>query len=87
MTTRREVVETNLSVEDALANRDGLAKAIYARLFQWMVKRVNKTIAVKNKKVKRCTIATLDIYGEMRLTMMIKWNSSVTMLTLGWTRL
>jgi myosin heavy subunit len=81
------VVETNLSVEDALANRDGLAKAIYARLFQWMVKRVNKTIAVKNKKVKRCTIATLDIYGEMRLTMMIKWNSSVTMLTLGWTRL
>ena len=65
MITRRDVVETHLSVEDACANRDGLAKAIYARLFKWMVKRVNKTIAVKNKKTKRCTIATLDIYGTV----------------------
>ncbi|EDQ85472.1 uncharacterized protein MONBRDRAFT_29200 [Monosiga brevicollis MX1] len=63
VTTRREVVETTLSEDNARDNRDALCKAIYARLFEWMVKRVNKTIAVKNKRMKRRGIATLDIYG------------------------
>jgi myosin-1 len=61
--TRRETVATDLSVDAAYTNRDGLAKAIYARMFKWLVKRVNKTIAVKNKRAKRRTIGVLDIYG------------------------
>lgn len=42
--------------------RDALAKFLYASLFDWLVKQINKSLEVG----KRCTggsISILDIYG------------------------
>lgn len=46
--------------------RDALAKAIYDRLFTWIVERINKAIEVPNKKLQsrfNRVIGVLDIYG------------------------
>jgi myosin-1 len=42
--------------------RDGLCKAIYERLFIWLVNRINDKIKPKSKG-KRKAIGVLDIYG------------------------
>eukprot|EP00043_Microstomoeca_roanoka_P019563 m.222390 g.222390 ORF g.222390 m.222390 type:complete len:1269 (+) comp17020_c3_seq1:113-3919(+) len=63
VTTRREVVQMELDHDQAERNRDATCKAIYSRLFSWLVKRVNQTISVKNARTKRRTIGVLDIYG------------------------
>ncbi|GAM22908.1 hypothetical protein SAMD00019534_060830, partial [Acytostelium subglobosum LB1] len=48
------------TVEQAIYARDALAKAIYSRLFDWLVRSINKSIEVTTKgKV----IGVLDIYG------------------------
>ncbi|EFA79585.1 myosin IA heavy chain [Heterostelium album PN500] len=48
------------SVEQALYARDAFAKAIYSKVFDWLVRTINKSIEVKTKgKV----IGVLDIYG------------------------
>lgn len=46
--------------------RDALAKAIYDRLFTWIVGRINKAIEVPNKSLQKKfnrVIGVLDIYG------------------------
>lgn len=46
--------------------RDALAKAIYDRLFTWIVGRINKAIEVPNKNTQKRfnrVIGVLDIYG------------------------
>lgn len=46
--------------------RDALAKAIYDRLFTWIVGRINKAIEVPNKSQQKRfnrVIGVLDIYG------------------------
>lgn len=46
--------------------RDALAKAIYDRLFTWIVERINKAIEVPNKNQQKRfnrVIGVLDIYG------------------------
>jgi myosin I len=46
--------------------RDALAKAIYDRLFTWIVERINKAIEVPNKSQQKRfnrVIGVLDIYG------------------------
>ncbi len=50
-------------MSEAQSARDALGKAIYSRLFTWLVQRINECIEVKNKKTKRRTIGVLDIYG------------------------
>ncbi|KAK0418532.1 hypothetical protein QR680_013620 [Steinernema hermaphroditum] len=50
----------------ALYSRDALAKAIYERLFNWVVQKINEAIAVngcKNGRGKDTVIGVLDIYG------------------------
>jgi len=43
-------------------SRDALAKFIYARLFDWLVEQVNKSLEVRKRQIGR-SISILDIYG------------------------
>ena len=51
-----------LNYIQATATRDALAKAIYDRLFNWIVIRVNKALMVAGAESLLC-IGVLDIYG------------------------
>lgn len=59
--TRDGPITTPLTPGAALSNRDSLAKIIYAKLFDWLVDRVNKAIG----EDKNCfsSVGVLDIYG------------------------
>ena len=43
--------------------RDALAKALYSRLFDWLVQRVNASILVEDTDSSPLSIGVLDIYG------------------------
>ncbi|KAF7822772.1 myosin-2 isoform X1 [Senna tora] len=58
----KDTIAKRLTLWQATDTRDGLAKFIYASLFDWLIEQVNKSLAVG----KRCTgrsISILDIYG------------------------
>lgn len=57
----REVITKPMTVDQAIFARDALAKHLYARLFDWIVSRINRALAFKDK-VNRF-IGVLDIYG------------------------
>ncbi|XP_064590808.1 unconventional myosin-Ia isoform X1 [Zonotrichia leucophrys gambelii] len=59
---RDETVLTTLTVPQGYYGRDALAKNIYSRLFDWLVKRINASIQVKSDK-QRKVMGVLDIYG------------------------
>ncbi|KAL6782533.1 MYO2 [Auxenochlorella protothecoides x Auxenochlorella symbiontica] len=56
-----ERVSRRLSPAAAAEGRDALAKALYARLFDWLVRQVN--VALVAAGAPRASIAVLDIYG------------------------
>uniref|UniRef100_A0AC35GML4 Myosin motor domain-containing protein n=1 Tax=Panagrolaimus sp. PS1159 TaxID=55785 RepID=A0AC35GML4_9BILA len=65
-----EVVRKHLNVNDASANRDALAKMIYACMFNWIVDKVNESLdhqhnaSKSSRRVKSSKfIGVLDIYG------------------------
>lgn len=51
-----------LDNQQAIFTRDALAKAIYDRLFTWLVEKINKSL-VKKVNTKTLLIGVLDIYG------------------------
>ncbi|KAK3748937.1 hypothetical protein QZH41_001566 [Actinostola sp. cb2023] len=57
---KSEVINMKLNVEQACYTRDALAKALYSRLFDYLVQSVNKAM---QKDVVELTIGVLDIYG------------------------
>ncbi|XP_047141172.1 unconventional myosin-Ie isoform X1 [Hydra vulgaris] len=57
---KKEVINMTLNVEQASYTRDALAKALYARLFDYLVESVNKAMQ-KDRSDVSCGI--LDIYG------------------------
>ena len=60
---------TPFNVEQALDSRDGLARALYSRLFTWLVSKINKICQPKVKTDSFLSIAVLDIFGfEVSLT-------------------
>ncbi|XP_067834933.1 unconventional myosin-Id-like [Heptranchias perlo] len=62
-----EVIEKGHTAQEATYGRDAFAKAIYERLFCWIVNRINEIIAVKGYDPrihgKNTVIGVLDIYG------------------------
>jgi len=57
---RGELIAKALNPRQAASNRDALSKAIYNRLFLWVVDKINKTLKVKEKDL---FIGILDIAG------------------------
>ncbi|EJD75473.1 CBR-HUM-5 protein [Loa loa] len=57
-----DVVSKRHDVNAAEYTRDALAKAIYERLFTWIIGKINQAINVKNVG-KNAVIGVLDIYG------------------------
>lgn len=60
-TKRGSIYHTPLNIVQATAVRDGLAKAIYNNLFDWIVDRVNLSLEAFSGAEK--SIGILDIYG------------------------
>ncbi|KAG8225870.1 hypothetical protein J437_LFUL004800 [Ladona fulva] len=61
---QRESVKKPLSRDMAIYARDALAKAIYDRLFNWLVARLNASLHVGDGGDQRTTVmGILDIYG------------------------
>ncbi|XP_059206016.1 unconventional myosin-Ig [Centropristis striata] len=62
-----EVIEKGHTEKDACFGRDAFAKALYERLFGWIVSRINSVIEVKDYNPvlhgKNTVIGVLDIYG------------------------
>ncbi|XP_010679210.1 myosin-9 isoform X2 [Beta vulgaris subsp. vulgaris] len=61
MVTPEEVIKRSLDPGAATTSRDGLAKTIYSRLFDWLVDKINKSIGQDPNS--KCLIGVLDIYG------------------------
>ncbi|XP_067934341.1 unconventional myosin-Ic-like [Watersipora subatra] len=55
-------IKTPLSVEQAYQARDALAKAVYDRMFTWLVHRINDSL-MSQKKERKMLFGLLDIYG------------------------
>lgn len=64
---RGDILRKEHTEVEANYGRDALAKAIYERLFGWIVDKINKAIAVDehnySKNYKSSLIGVLDIYG------------------------
>lgn len=65
--TGRDVIDKQHTEQEASYGRDAFAKAIYERLFCWIVSRINDVIDVKKQDAalhgKNTVIGVLDIYG------------------------
>ncbi|KAF3688717.1 Unconventional myosin-Va Dilute myosin heavy chain [Channa argus] len=59
--TTTETYVKSVSKMNAINGRDALAKHIYARLFRWIVGRINS--ALQSGAKQHCFIGVLDIYG------------------------
>lgn len=62
ITAHGDVVVTPLNRELAIYARDALAKAIYDRMFTWLVKRLNQSLQPEDHR-KHIAMGILDIYG------------------------
>uniref|UniRef100_A0A9J2Q446 Myosin motor domain-containing protein n=1 Tax=Ascaris lumbricoides TaxID=6252 RepID=A0A9J2Q446_ASCLU len=62
---RGDVVSKRHDVNAALYTRDALSKAVYERLFTWVVQRVNEAISMERSSQygRSSVIGVLDIYG------------------------
>ncbi|KAD0611557.1 hypothetical protein E3N88_43986 [Mikania micrantha] len=61
MITPEEVIKRSLDPLSASFSRDGLAKTIYCRLFDWLVNKIN--VSIGQDATSKSLIGVLDIYG------------------------
>ncbi|CAL9023586.1 unnamed protein product [Prunus brigantina] len=61
MVTPEEIIKRSLDPHGATVSRDGLAKTIYSRLFDWLVDKIN--VSIGQDPGSKCLIGVLDIYG------------------------
>ncbi|XP_023381525.1 unconventional myosin-Ig [Pteropus vampyrus] len=63
----REVIEKGHTAAEASYARDACAKAVYQRLFEWVVNRINSVMETRDRDPRRdgkdTVIGVLDIYG------------------------
>jgi myosin heavy subunit len=52
-TVGREVIDSNLNLDQAYQARDALAKHLYCEMFSWLVKKVNAAISQNMTEVKK----------------------------------
>ncbi|XP_060788496.1 unconventional myosin-If isoform X2 [Neoarius graeffei] len=57
---KSESIDVTLNQEQACYTRDALAKALYARLFDYLVEAINKAM---QKPIEELSVGVLDIYG------------------------
>ncbi|XP_054706177.1 unconventional myosin-Ic-like [Uloborus diversus] len=57
-----ELLRTPLNRDQAIYARDALAKALYERLFTWLVAKLNSSLK-SSKKTRKSLMGLLDIYG------------------------
>jgi myosin-5 len=60
---RGEKFVTKLTPEQSINGRDAIAKAVFGRVFSWIVEKINTVIAPPNSSQKSYSISILDIYG------------------------
>ncbi|XP_074311049.1 myosin-2-like [Silene latifolia] len=58
----KDSIAKGLTLQQATDTRDALAKFIYARLFDWLVEKINVSLEVGKSRTGR-SISILDIYG------------------------
>lgn len=62
--TRGEVIHRRNSVQEAESARDAMAKALYARLFDWIVNQINQQLSFGRLSIGLpLSLALLDIFG------------------------
>ncbi|KAG8635974.1 myosin-15 isoform X2 [Manihot esculenta] len=59
--TREGIIVKALDCNAAVASRDALAKTVYARLFDWLVDKINRSVG--QDLTSQIQIGVLDIYG------------------------
>lgn len=59
----RDNTAVSLSALEASNNRDALSKFIYDRQFDWLVSRINSSVATCIQKSKLLSVGVLDIFG------------------------
>lgn len=59
--TREGIIVKALDCNAAVAGRDALAKTVYARLFDWLVEKINRSVGQDRES--KIQIGVLDIYG------------------------
>ncbi|KAK9752636.1 Myosin type-2 heavy chain 1 [Basidiobolus ranarum] len=61
---RTESILSNLKPAEAVAARDAVAKFVYANLFDWLIRIINKSLCTEEiSKTANSFIGVLDIYG------------------------
>ncbi|KAM4726372.1 unconventional myosin-Ic-like isoform 2-T2 [Anableps anableps] len=67
LTAKGEEMISPLNFEQAVSARDALAKAVYGRTFNWLVEKINQSLALKaeinHSRKDTSVIGLLDIYG------------------------
>ena len=52
-----------LPASSGMYARDALSKAVYDRLFSWLVQRLNTSLASHDRGARHSLLGILDIYG------------------------
>jgi myosin-5 len=63
VSTKSETVIKPLRPIDAVEARDALAKALYSRLFDWLVAKINRSLGTDDPRAIQASANVLDIFG------------------------